>query len=399
MMSLVFKPSEHLTPHPRVLPMSTTPGTSLVNNGSWTGSRNGTATTTSSSFPAIITEPVCQWILYSDIKHSRVRFWDLIILIPNALFLMFLLWNLRVTIAKLRNTNSPMFTAFYSLVMSVALISVLRCIVSMTVNASLEPGDIADKVLWLVLRFFLLATELSVIVFGVAFGHLESRKSIQRVLLVTSILALIYSGTQGTLEFVNGGQKLLPNQNYDVFGHGGMVFWMSTSAFFFVAYTVIFILPWTRLKERLNLPSKKSFYYYALFLAVLNFCQAIGSGLLYTGTLNGLCVVDATTYIYFTCFHPLVYGTFLREFFKIAQPSILFSYKYQQDEATEEDTVSLPYQASGEKQHDSTDNISDSGSYNSTHFDKHPTFVPGSLNSDYTPGAINRNDFYHNPKV
>ena len=27
-------------------------------------------------------------------------------------------------------------------------------------------------------------------------------------------------------------------------------------------------------------------------------------------------VVDATTYIYFTCFHPLVYGTFLREFFK-----------------------------------------------------------------------------------
>ena len=30
--------------------------------------------------------------------------------------------------------------------MSVALISVLRCVVSMTVNASVEAGDIADKV-------------------------------------------------------------------------------------------------------------------------------------------------------------------------------------------------------------------------------------------------------------
>ena len=37
---------------------------------------------------------------------------------------------------------------------------------------------------------------------------------------------------QGTLEFVNG-KPLVPNQ-YDVFGHGGMVFWMTTSAFFFL---------------------------------------------------------------------------------------------------------------------------------------------------------------------
>lgn len=396
-MSLVFKPSLHFTLHPHSVPMNSSERTRLWYNGSVTAGHNNTTTTSSIPFPpAVITEPVCQWILYSDINQSRVRFWDLIILIPNALFLMFLLWNLKVTVAKLRNTNSPIFTAFYSLVMSVAVISVLRCVVSMTVNASLEAGDIADKVLWLVLRFFLLGTELSVIVFGIAFGHLDSRKSIQRVLLVTAVLALLYSVTQGTLEFVKP-EQILPNQNYDVFGHGGMVFWMSSSAFFFIIYTLIFILPWTKLKERLNLPSKKSFYYYAFFLAVLNLCQTIGSSLLYTGTLNGLCVVDVTTYIYFVFFHPLVYGTFLREFFKTAQPSIL-SYKYQQDEGVDEDTVSLPYQASAEKHQDSVENISDSGSFDSTHFDKHPTFVPGSLNSDYMPASINRH-FYHNPKV
>ena len=50
------------------------------------------------------------------------------------------------------------------------LISLIRCIVSMTVNASLAAGDYADKVLWIIVRFFLLSTEMSVVIFGLAFG-------------------------------------------------------------------------------------------------------------------------------------------------------------------------------------------------------------------------------------
>jgi len=52
------------------------------------------------------------------------------------------------------------------------LISLIRCIVSMTVNASLAAGDYADKVLWIIVRFFLLSTEMSVVIFGLAFGKL-----------------------------------------------------------------------------------------------------------------------------------------------------------------------------------------------------------------------------------
>ena len=84
--------------------------------------------------------------------------------------------------------------------------------------------------------------------------------------------------------------------------------------------------------------------------------------------------------------------------FRTAQPSIL-SYKYQVDEGPEEDTVSLPYQASADKYQENTDNISDSGSFDSTHFEKQATFIPGSLNSDLMPGSLSRNGFYQNPKV
>lgn len=325
-----------------------------------------------------IKEPICKAILYDDIGDSNIRIWDLIILVPNAMFLLLLIWKMKSAITKLRTTDSPMFTAFYVMVFLVGVISVLRCIVSMTVNAAVPAGDYADKAIWLILRFFLLATEMSIIIFGIAAGHLDSRKGIQRVLLATTFIALVYSFTQGSLEFTQPDPKFRvskPGQgvnattiDYDIFGHGGMIFWLSSSLCFFVIYLCIFILPWTSLKEKLSLPPKKSFYWYAFSLAILNLVQAIGSCLLYASLLNGMCVVDLTTYIYFTCFAPLVYMVFLHNFFSTSQTRINFSYKTQQDEPTEDDNVSMPYAAN--RKSDDTDSFV--GSYDSTHFDRHP---------------------------
>jgi len=52
------------------------------------------------------------------------------------------------------------------------------------------------QVLWVVLRFFLLMVELSVLVFGIAFGRLDSKTSVKRVLLATTTVAFIYSAVQ-----------------------------------------------------------------------------------------------------------------------------------------------------------------------------------------------------------
>lgn len=42
----------------------------------------------------------------------------------------------------------------------------------MTVNAAATVGGKADKILWVTVRFFLLSTEMSVVIFGLAFGEL-----------------------------------------------------------------------------------------------------------------------------------------------------------------------------------------------------------------------------------
>ncbi|XP_004875219.1 transmembrane protein adipocyte-associated 1 isoform X6 [Heterocephalus glaber] len=282
----------------------------------------------------------CLLLLYEDVGTSRVWYWDLLLLIPNVLFFVFLLWKLPFARAKIRLSSSPIFITFYILVFVVALVGIARAVVSMTVSTS-SATMVADKILWEITRFFLLAIKLSVVILGLAFGHLESKSSIKRVLAITTVLSLTYSVTQGTLEILYPDAHLSA-EDFNIYGHGGRQFWLVSSCFFFLVYSLVVVLPKTPLKERISLPSRRSFYVYAGILALLNLVQGLGSALLCANIIEGLCCVDATTFLYFSffAFAPLIYVAFLRSFFG-SEPKILFSYKCQVDQ-TEEPDMHLP---------------------------------------------------------
>ncbi|XP_051567363.1 transmembrane protein adipocyte-associated 1 homolog [Myxocyprinus asiaticus] len=326
-----------------------------------------------------ITKPhKCLQILYEDIGDSRVRFWDLMLLIPNVAFLIFLMWKLPSARAKIRLTSSPIFVAFYILVFVVAAVGITRAIVSMTVSTS-SAATLIDKVLWEISRFFLLAIELSVIILGLAFGHLESKSSIKRVLAITAVLSLAYSITQGTLE-IRYPDKHLSAKDFNIYGHGGRHFWLASSCFFFLVYFLIVILPKTPIRERISLPSKRSFYVYAAILSVLNLVQGLGSALLCADIIEGLCCVDVTTFLYFSVFAPLIYVTFLKGFFG-SEPKILFSYKSQIDEPDDSD-VHLPNTSSsglGRKE-------LNQGSYSSTQIDGSGAYLDDVVSGPYGAG-------------
>lgn len=64
-------------------------------------------------------------------------------------------------------------------------------------------------------------------------GHLDNKTSIRRVLVVTSMIALPYSVVQGALEVLTPDQDFyVPAKDYDLFGHGGSLFWMISSIVF-----------------------------------------------------------------------------------------------------------------------------------------------------------------------
>ncbi|KAF6089656.1 transmembrane protein adipocyte associated 1 [Phyllostomus discolor] len=225
-------------------------GMEILQEVIWT---NGSTVLPQPLAPNISVPHRCLLLLYEDIGTSRVRYWDLLLLIPNVLFFIFLLWKLPSARAKICITSSPIFITFYILVFVVALVGIARAVVSMTVSTS-DAATIADKILWEITRFFLLAIELSVVILGLAFGHLESKSSIKRVLAITTVLSLAYSVTQGTLEILYPDAHLSA-EDFNIYGHGGRQFWLVSSCFFFLVYSLVVVLPKTPLKERISLPS------------------------------------------------------------------------------------------------------------------------------------------------
>lgn len=276
----------------------------------------------------------CYKVLYWDLPNSKIKLWDMLILVPNVIFFSYLLLKLSSVLTTLKRFNRYIFTVLFALVFISQSLGIARCVVSMTVHNDIY--SIADRVMWLILKFFLLASELSVLTFGILFGHLDSKSSIQRVLTVTFLASLIYSSTQGVLEFLHKNDSFHfihdGSSDYTLFGHGGMIFWFTSSFILSMIYATICLLPSTNLIPPSTLPKKKSFYVYCGILSTLNCLQGVGSVMLYVGVVPGFCILDLTTYLYFTCFAPLIYLVFLYSFMNSKRfPSLLFSYRHQSE--------------------------------------------------------------------
>uniref|UniRef100_A0A914WV83 Transmembrane protein adipocyte-associated 1 homolog n=1 Tax=Plectus sambesii TaxID=2011161 RepID=A0A914WV83_9BILA len=277
----------------------------------------------------------CKQVLVQKIGQYSVRVWDVAILVPNLIFLIFLIYKFGRVRQKLRQTRSPVFKAFFLLVYITTILNIVRCVVSMCISATNNVGETVDRILWLVLKFFLLSAELCVLTFGLLFGHLDSRTSIRRVLAATIFISLLHSSVQTLLEFKWYDTKFVVHdpEEFDLYAHGGMAFWMVTSGFFVLIYVVVCALPlFPCIRNRITLPQKPEFYGYCLGLAVLNAAQVIGAGLIFANAMDGMCVVDVTSYAYFALYTPVVYFVFLRRSLSSNQGGPLFSYHQQKDE-------------------------------------------------------------------
>ncbi|UJR09508.1 hypothetical protein I4U23_013746 [Adineta vaga] len=173
------------------------------------------------------------------------------------------------------------------------------------------------KILWLLVRFILLCTELSLLLFGICFGRSNSNRQwlqTARILIVSSLCSLIYTLIQGVLEFRGDARPssfLL--SNYNLYSYGGMKFLLISSALFLLMYIIIFFLPLLCRRHRKYLPIRRSFYFYCLILAFINMIQVLGTILSLTETTKyAMCIVDGTTCIFYICFAPFVYHQFLR---------------------------------------------------------------------------------------
>jgi len=281
----------------------------------------------------------CKAILHYQIGGSFLRVWDVLILLPNLGFLFFLFYRLPTTRLRLRATNSSLYRILYSLVFTCSLVSSLRCFTAMLVHMANPAHDVANTVIWIFARFVFLSSELSVSVLCLTAASADRPGHSRRVLFVSSTTAFILCSIQAYLEIAKpfyGFQVM--QSGYQIFGHGGPIFWAATSAMLVTFYSLVLFASLCPTKHLTLLPHPRLFYCYAMVQLVTNMLATLGATLIAINNHSGMCLTNMTSYAYFTLLSPVTYLCFLHTWITGSQPSLLFSYRAQLDEEEEDAT-------------------------------------------------------------
>ena len=287
----------------------------------------------------------CKAILHYHIGETHIRMWDIFILLPNLAFLFFLFYRLPSTRLRLRATNSSMFRTLYSIVLTCSIVSCLRCFLAMLIHMANPTHDVTNTVVWILGRFVFLTSELSVALLGLTSGSAEQAGHIRKVVGLSSLASAILCAIQAYLEVFQPfyGFQVMHN-GYQLYGHGGPIFWAVTSSLIVLFYVFILMAPILPIKSFSMLPHPRFFYCYILVNLFSNVMTGLGAILLAINIHSGLCINNMTSYAYFTLLPPLTYFCFLHAWFTTAQPSLLFAYKAQMDD--DEDDATFPQSSS-----------------------------------------------------
>ena len=280
----------------------------------------------------------CKAILHSHIGDSNLRVWDILLLTPNIVFILFLFLRLANIRMKLRTTNSHVLRMFHSLVVSLSLTSAFRCFTSIILYLSNPVHDVTDTLIWQTAHLIFLTGELIVGVLVMTGGKVENDTVIhcKRVMVLGAVISMVVSSVQLYLELHQPyyGYLVLAT-NYHMFGHGGPVFLAITSFMMILFYFAMFIVGITSARQDTFSPSGYRYYLYSLAMLFSHVLASIGGATLSVKINSGLCLINMATYFYFVIFAPLIYFCFLQPHFSTSQSSFQFSYRSHLDEEDE----------------------------------------------------------------
>mmetsp|Transcript_12567 Transcript_12567/g.41426 ORF Transcript_12567/g.41426 Transcript_12567/m.41426 type:complete len:296 (-) Transcript_12567:94-981(-) len=242
--------------------------------------------------------------------------YDILIGLPTLLFTVFLASRASRAVRKLKRSQSGIMTTYYLLLWSVCLMNVLRCGFQLLLE---DPGHRLGlyNTLWLITRFGMNFLEVSVVIFlaqgysasgGEALIRTVSWSGVYATLDTIVKIILIYGAH---VELFAGGvdeEDATAAERWHKWGY-----WLFHTGLFTVGYLCVVLLPFTRWRDRL--PARPSFYRYVAILLALNFAAFIGAMLLAANVPEGYCVYGGACFLYYALFPPLLWVTFLQEFF------------------------------------------------------------------------------------
>eukprot|EP00877_Chromochloris_zofingiensis_P011606 jgi/Chrzof1/669/Cz01g24150.t1 len=246
---------------------------------------------------------------------ARVIVYDLAIGLPALAFLAFLGWHLKPSLRKLRRSQSRIMATYYGFLWAITVLNLLRCTVQIAQTGASH--IVLWNLLWLLARFGMILLEVSVVVFLLQGYVTTGREALWRTLVMSGAAAsaetavkVVYIFALHIPLFLFGGTSddAAADMRWSKWS-----FWLLHALAAVIIYTAILVLPLTRWRD--ILPAKPSFYRYARCLLLLYLLMAVGAILIGSKVLSGYCLYGIANWLYYAVYPPLLYYTFLAEFF------------------------------------------------------------------------------------
>lgn len=262
----------------------------------------------------------CEAFVGVGIRSESVVLYDVIVGLPTVLFIVFLASQLRSSVRKLHHSHgrNHIMITYYAFLWLVCVLNVLRCCLQMWQASPLNHLKLWNA-LWLTTRFGMTFLEVSVIVFlaqGYRADAASGGRALARTLAAATVvagvdlvvkLALIFGG--GVELFVEQQEAQSPSYYWAKWGY-----WAGRNAIFAAVYAAVVTLPHTRHRD--VLPARPAFFRYAALLLTLYAAGTVGALCVAAGAGWGYCLAGLCNFAYYVGYPPLLYLTFLADFFR-----------------------------------------------------------------------------------
>ncbi|KAK1360345.1 transmembrane protein adipocyte-associated 1-like [Heracleum sosnowskyi] len=239
-------------------------------------------------------------------------FWHNIgLIIPCVIFVLFLAFQAKKSFVKLLNGRSVVIIAYYGSVWIVSIFNLAWCLLQAWECTS------AKETSWNVLSLFtdagMLFLEVSLVAFLLQGNHANGKEALTRTFVISGLivafdmlLKAIYLYGFSIPLFIDDGE----NRNRVKWG-----LWAVHKLLLTAVYGIILFMYNSDWKERL--PARPAFYKYAIIMFCLNVTASLACLLLTGhGFLFGSWLYSFTTICYHALYLPLLYVTFLADFFE-----------------------------------------------------------------------------------
>lgn len=249
----------------------------------------------------------CWNLVRSGRQHG---FWhSLFAALPVALFLSFLIFRAQRSIRKLLRSRSYVMATYYTFLWAAAFLNLVWFLLQVW------PPESGRTTSWnflsLIVSFGIVLLEVSVVVF-LSQGYVVSGSdALMRTLIFSGLVATADTFIKAVYIF-GLGVPLFLNKD-DTSNHLKWTFWLIRSLLFVGAYLFILILPHTKWRDRL--PARPAFYRYIAILFIFNVLAAFGTALIGLGADFGYCLYGLSSFFYNGFYPPLLYMTFLVDYF------------------------------------------------------------------------------------